>query len=112
MKRKKSLLAEALLVVAHLQLAAQEANGAQRFATPSSQPSVPRCEDLPPMSEEATRAVLEKLRFVESALENRSRDAALYHLNGFFPPCGAKGLPFPACIRCRFCCIISVSACS
>jgi two-component system response regulator YesN len=67
----------------NLRLAAQEADDAQQFTLYSSQPSVMRCEDLPTMSPDAAQEILEKLRLVESSLENRSPEAVERHLNSF-----------------------------
>lgn len=64
----------------HLSVAASEADDAQQFTLYSSQPSVMRSEDLPKFSENTAKDLLERLRLVESALENRSRDAAAKNL--------------------------------
>lgn len=78
----------------HLQAAAREADDAQQFTRYSSQPSVMRCENLPCLSEETARRMLEKLRLVESALENRSYEATVRHLDGFFDFLHDRKLPF------------------
>ena len=76
----------------NMRKAAQEADDAQKFLLSSSQPSVMRCQDLPRLSEETTNLLLEKLRLVESALENRSGDTAMKHLGGLFQV--LRAIPF------------------
>ena len=78
----------------NLQKAAQEADDAQKFLLYTSQPSVMRCEDLPKLSEDTAAMLLEKLRMVESALENRSGDAALKNLEDLFRLMRSKQIPF------------------
>lgn len=74
--------------------AAREADDAQRFTLYSSQPSVMRCEDLPRLSENTAHVLLEKLRLVESALENRSREAAVKNLEDLCAFMRAEKVPF------------------
>ena len=76
----------------NMRKAAQEADDAQKFLLSSSQPSVMRCQDLPRLSEETTNLLLEKLRLVESALENRSGDTAMKHLESLFQV--LRAIPF------------------
>lgn len=78
----------------HLREAAREADDAQKFTLYSSQPSVMRCEDLPHLSEDTANVLLEKVRLVESALENRSRDAVLKNLDDLFRLMRQEKVPF------------------
>ena len=77
-----------------MQKAAREADDAQKFALYSSQPSVMRCEDLPKLSEDTASALWERLRLVESALENHSGDAALKNMEDLFQLIKAQKIPF------------------
>ena len=78
----------------NMQKAAREADDAQKFALYSSQPSVMRCEDLPKLSEDTASALWERLRLVESALENHSGDAALKNMEDLFQLIKAQKIPF------------------
>ena len=78
----------------HLQAAAREADDAQQFTHYSSQPSVMCCENLPSMPDGAAQALLEKLRLVEAALENRSREITLKNLDELFRFMRESHLPF------------------
>ncbi len=64
------------------------------FTLYSSQPSVMRSEDLPKFSENTAKDLLERLRLVESALENRSRDAAAKNLEELFTCMHQAKIPF------------------
>ena len=94
----------------HLSVAASEADDAQQFTLYSSQPSVMRSEDLPKFSENTAKDLLERLRLVESALENRSRDAAAKNLEELFT-CIRQKFPFPGCSRLAGCCTASAQVC-
>ena len=74
--------------------AAREADDAQKFARYNSQPSLMRCEDLPRLSEDTANVLLEEVRLVESALENRSRDAAVKNLDELFRMMRREKVPF------------------
>ena len=78
----------------HLSVAASDADDAQQFTLYSSQPSVMRSEDLPKFSENTAKDLLERLRLVESALENRSRDAAAKNLEELFTCMHQAKIPF------------------
>lgn len=78
----------------NMQKAAREADDAQKFALYSSQPSVMRYEDLPKLSEDTASALWERLRLVESALENHSGDAALKNMEDLFQLIKAQKIPF------------------
>lgn len=53
-----------------------------------------RSEDLPKFSENTAKDLLERLRLVESALENRSRDAAAKNLEELFTCMHQAKIPF------------------
>lgn len=78
----------------HLQQAAREADDAQQFTLYSSQPSVMCCENLPRLSDDTAQVLLRKLKLVETALENRSRDMTLKNLDGLFLFMREAKLPF------------------
>ena len=78
----------------HLRSAAREADDAQKFALYSSQPSIMRSEDLPRLSEDTANVLLEKVRLVESAMENRSREATLKNLDVLFSLLRQEKVPF------------------
>ncbi len=78
----------------HLQTAAREADDAQQFTQYSSQPSVMCCENLPRLADGAAQVLLEKLRLVEAALENCSRETTLRNLDGLFAFMRAAQIPF------------------
>lgn len=82
-----------------LRQAAREADDARQFASYSAQPSVIRCEDLPQLSEQTARELMEKLRLVESALENRSREATLKNLDDFFLFLSRTAMPYSSMHR-------------
>ncbi len=78
----------------HLQTAAREADDAQQFTQYSSQPSVMCCENLPRLSDSTAQVLLEKLRLVEAALENCSRETTLKNLDALFTFMRAAQVPF------------------
>lgn len=78
----------------NMQRAAQEADDVQKFAMYSSQRSVMRSEELPKLSDDTANALVQRLRLLESAMENHSSDAALKNMEALFQLLQREEIPF------------------